>query len=1305
MDSTAPKQQRSIGSTVSPLLSVRRSAHTAAISGNSPLVVGTVVLVASCSASCFLSRSLRSLLTRPFYVDFSSTPHNHFSSPHPQCRLYSSSLPVTMQRYLLSGKLPCRVGVSSWPQRQLFGSTRCVVSAVSCTQHSLFNRSYIPPPSSYSSGGLYRLSSLTAPTRLSSLSLPLSQSPYVSSASHLFLSSSFATASSLGTPDPPEESKAGAPRTPSSPHTGSLGASDGSVVAGERQMPTHDEKQEQKQPLVDDHVKQLLSKDGTVRLTKDEIAKLEAALADKADNKQQQQYVADQQAAPAVHQTGQPMPLRSAPPASLGAPPFPAPHDANSSTTSATPPAPTAAASDSSSSSSAPASLSSSAHKNLEAPFLLPPVPPSSPLIRGVLWFDCVYPMQAHWLDPRHLLATHNHETLIPTIMPDDVEIISMIPRIKEGGVFVQFETKKGDQYETAHDVSLAVIRRLRKKPVRARFTTRPVHCHLVKGEPFLEDLMSRFPSARLKIEMKGSDVACKEVTLEHLFGELRSFGRIIDLILGPYVKDQPRQASIQYRRMHGAVGARQCLHRSLIVVQPPPPTVGATPPPATSIMLFFTYDSVLKTSYIIDFANKHPRIVVPLMGLILAAFTILIFDPLRSFNITNKITGRFTIRGLTHSGPLVFLRTQLASLWHHRIFDVFKHDASETVVRSSWSAREADEEKVNRWLHSIPDRLLFITGAKGAGKQALVRKVTADRKNVVTINFGQFIERNDEEFVKGLSNAIGFAPGFSILSWISNIMDIFTPGAGKASGAGTAQFTSQLQKILEVWTDALVAIDSRATKKIKSTADGQVSVTEDKRSRSGEVRDEMVELVKSGEGTSHPNGKNAETGRVAEKNRPLPIEKGGGETEERKDQAEGDKQDDTVSSKNADNGIINTDKIAEKAGEAASHHQPLDRSLFSDTIPLFVIDGFSPDNKEMHSNFMSSFVQFAAQMTAAQLARFLFLTDSTLEESISKSMPDVKVQEVTLSDADVDSALEFVMNSVSGSMRDKMTDDTRRETKRAVRILGGRYSDLLSLVRQLESGTSPMDAAEEIVNQSIGIVKSILFTDSKTSWNKTQLWLTMGMLTDTYDKSLQREQRAEQAEQAASVEQNGAKHSYRARDWIGYDDCLFNVFGGDDAALRGLVRADLLRIEGRLNEQDRLRAGSPVLLEAMRRMRQEQKFKAGMDVLVAKAIIDKEQKRLSEMEDELVRVGRLENEYVEQARRAEQVYGAHKRSKGWFGLGGESDEEVQRRLFREEMAGRRAYLLACLTESHEKITTADAQKRQCEATIKRIEM
>ena len=348
---------------------------------------------------------------------------------------------------------------------------------------------------------------------------------------------------------------------------------------------------------------------------------------------------------------------------------------------------------------------------------------------------------------------------------------------------------------------------------------------------------------------------------------------------------------------------------------------------------------------------------------------------------------------------------------------------------------------------------------------------------------------------------------------------------------------------------------------------------------------------------------------------------------------------------------------------------------------------------QDKHNNFMAAFVQFAAQMTAAQLARFLFLTDSTLEEAISKSMPDIKVQEVTLSDADNDSALEFVLNSVGDGQREAMTEELKDETMRAVSILGGRYSDLLSLVRQLESGASPLEAAEEIVNQSIGIVKSLIFTDSKdVKWNRVQLWQTLSMLVDVNERSRKRGA-------AGLTSEKGAK-MLSPRDWLGYDDCLFNVFQGDDIALRGLVRADLLRIESRVNAQDRLRAGSPVLMEAFRRLRASDKFSAGMDIAVAKAMVDKEQKKIGEAEEELQRVSRLEGDFVDREGKAAAVYGKSRGS--WWG---ESEEERGRRLFKEEMAGRRQYLLGLLHDSHAKVHKFDLQRREAEALVKRIQL
>ena len=328
-----------------------------------------------------------------------------------------------------------------------------------------------------------------------------------------------ASSSSLGTADPAEHEKAGARQSASSV-TGSLGVSGAAIEsAAERRR----------------EGKGGADGDGETKGREAEAAHVNVSAEDGAGK--QSAPIASLQPTAHPSATTSSVPHSSTPTSPSLTTPSPSP-----STPTVAPPSHV----------SAPASLTSPAVVGRQQPasFLLPPVPADSPLLRGVLWFDCVYPMQAHWLDPRHLLASHNHEQLIPHIVPQDVEILSMIPRIKEGGVFVQFEARRGDAYGEAADVAEAVIRRLRAKPVRARFTTRPVHCHLVKGDPFLEDLLSRFPSARLKLEVKGSAQATGDLTLEHLFGELRAFGRINDLVLLPWVKSGA-QRSASRRTQH----------------------------------------------------------------------------------------------------------------------------------------------------------------------------------------------------------------------------------------------------------------------------------------------------------------------------------------------------------------------------------------------------------------------------------------------------------------------------------------------------------------------------------------------------------------------------------------------------------------------------------------------------------------------------------------------------------------------------------------------------------------------------------
>lgn len=86
-----------------------------------------------------------------------------------------------------------------------------------------------------------------------------------------------------------------------------------------------------------------------------------------------------------------------------------------------------------------------------------------------------------------------------------------------------------------------------------------PIRTFLVKGEPFYEDMVARYPSPRLRIEFQG-----EPVTVERLYKHLRKYGRIYDIAVYPNPftsKDPPRYAIAQFTRIRSATSARNCLH------------------------------------------------------------------------------------------------------------------------------------------------------------------------------------------------------------------------------------------------------------------------------------------------------------------------------------------------------------------------------------------------------------------------------------------------------------------------------------------------------------------------------------------------------------------------------------------------------------------------------------------------------------------------------------------------------------------------------------------------------------------------
>lgn len=130
---------------------------------------------------------------------------------------------------------------------------------------------------------------------------------------------------------------------------------------------------------------------------------------------------------------------------------------------------------------------------------------------------------------------------------------------IKDGGAVVEFtfNSRAEDKKRIAYDIVEKVSENLKNH--RASFNMQPIRTFLVKGEPFYEDMVARYPSPRLRIEFQG-----EPVTVERLYKHLRKYGRIYDIAIYPNPftsKDPPRYAIAQFTRIRSATSARNCLH------------------------------------------------------------------------------------------------------------------------------------------------------------------------------------------------------------------------------------------------------------------------------------------------------------------------------------------------------------------------------------------------------------------------------------------------------------------------------------------------------------------------------------------------------------------------------------------------------------------------------------------------------------------------------------------------------------------------------------------------------------------------
>ncbi|CAO3696072.1 unnamed protein product [Umbelopsis ramanniana] len=423
----------------------------------------------------------------------------------------------------------------------------------------------------------------------------------------------------------------------------------------------------------------------------------------------------------------------------------------------------------------------------------------------AMMYLDNTFPLRVGFWDVRQYLFRNTENSIkskIDSLVPKDkipceFAVEHAIPRTKDGGAFVQFKYKSDTQSALSAPkvIMKHVTEHLQEHNTITYFNFQPVRAFLVKGEPFMEDIVSRYPSLKLKVEFQGSDL-----TIEQLYNNFRPYGRIFDIsILSPASKELPRYAMIQFTRMRSATSARNCLHGLKL----------------EGTRLNIGYESQMRTNIFKQWVVDHPRITVPVVAASLAGVTYVIFDPIRVFFIHAKVTQRF------NPDEYALYRWLRRETWAR----LMSHNGDDsTTDAGAWADREEDGQKIKEWLNESPETFIVISGPKGSGKSALIKGATDKKRNIIRIQGEELANaRNKNEITTILAKQLGYYPVFTWISSLNQLIDtLVTATTGQKAGLSTSP-DNQIKQILEIAAIALrkVSADIEA-QRLENSSDGK---------------------------------------------------------------------------------------------------------------------------------------------------------------------------------------------------------------------------------------------------------------------------------------------------------------------------------------------------------------------------------------------------------------------------------------------------------------------------------------------------
>lgn len=266
---------------------------------------------------------------------------------------------------------------------------------------------------------------------------------------------------------------------------------------------------------------------------------------------------------------------------------------------------------------------------------------------------------------------------------------------------------------------------------------------------------------------------------------------------------------------------------------------------------------------------------------------------------------------------------------------------------------------------------------------------------------------------------------------------------------------------------------------------------------------------------------------------------------------------------------------------------------------PVVVIDNFL--HKQEGSELLyENLCRWAALLADSNIAHVIFLTtDISYNKVLQKALPDKLFQTVTLADANLEMALEYVTKKLLQDGIDPVhCEKLKPDIMSQLQVLGGRLTDLDFLSRRLAAGEDAHNACDSIISQAANeIIKLYLTATGPETWNKLQAWHLLCNLSDA--------------------------------DEIRYHEILLDpIFkNGGAEALRALEQAEMITIISRNGRPQAIRVGKPVYKAAFLRIRADRVLCASLDLDRLSALMASETGVIAQSEEELVRLQDISNQ------------------------------------------------------------------------------